>query len=253
MVVLYMMFLCILGWIVFLVGPPEAQPGASLFSDKGFVFLMVLWGLNLFGILICKGGSDTWDWDDIALGAGALLFPFCCFPGLLLPYICAVIILELFGDLWIIAAASILFVIWGWAFAAVKLNWIEPGDLFPKVPAKQADEEQPTNARTIESGPTRTAEPVPVEPNRSSDPASNNGDQSTFNSASPGEATRTWTDRQGLEVDAAYIGLIRETRVVVLRRSRDQRVFEIPIARLSDADQEYVRALTEPDAVHTTE
>jgi hypothetical protein len=55
MVVLYMMFLCILGWIVFLVGPPEAQPGASLFSDKGFVFLMVLWGaeplrnLNLQG------------------------------------------------------------------------------------------------------------------------------------------------------------------------------------------------------------
>jgi hypothetical protein len=55
MVVLYMMFLCILGWIVFLVGPPEAQPGASLFSDKGFLFLMVLWGaeplrnLNLQG------------------------------------------------------------------------------------------------------------------------------------------------------------------------------------------------------------
>jgi hypothetical protein len=53
---------------------------------------------------------------------------------------------------------------------------------------------------------------------------------------------RTWTDRKGRQIEADLIAVKDEA--VRLKRTSDGKVFEIPLAGLSDADQVYARSQT---------
>ena len=51
---------------------------------------------------------------------------------------------------------------------------------------------------------------------------------------------RTWTNRQGITIEAKFVGLDGDN--VVLKKD-DGKMYPVPIANLSDADQQYVRSL----------
>ncbi len=59
-------------------------------------------------------------------------------------------------------------------------------------------------------------------------------------SASKDAPARTWRDRNGRAVEAAFLGC--EAGKLRLQRTRDGQVFEVPLAALSDEDQAFVRA-----------
>lgn len=51
---------------------------------------------------------------------------------------------------------------------------------------------------------------------------------------------RTWTDRRGRTLEAEFVSF--DNGLVTIRRDSDNKLFEVPLATLSDADQDFVRA-----------
>jgi hypothetical protein len=57
--------------------------------------------------------------------------------------------------------------------------------------------------------------------------------------ATPADA-RTWTDRRGRQIEADFLGVAEGN--VRIKRSSDNKIFLVPLERLSDADQAFIRS-----------
>jgi hypothetical protein len=56
----------------------------------------------------------------------------------------------------------------------------------------------------------------------------------------PARVARIWTDTQGRSIEATLLAIEGDT--LLMRRTVDQRVFRLPLDRLSQADRDWVAA-----------
>ena len=72
-----------------------------------------------------------------------------------------------------------------------------------------------------------------------------------FGLASNASVARTWTDRKGRTVDADFLGF--KDGKAHIKRNSDGKEFAVPFDRLSDADQEFVKAAQKPRSENATD